>query len=370
MSELLLRFDHLIDEGGPSALILKEYLQPAAGEGGVIFPPTFAPPEGSAKDVQAGYVIDGAGNDNICLIDSVGSQANRIEPVFKQPKYKALVPQVEIAIGERKVNLLDVGHRVADALVRSTVLAVEVEQAFRDFEAGSATALAKVAPTSIVFGAWDSRSTQAKLPRLIDSTIRAYKVRQLERAAQYFSALEKEEVEELLGMSSSEKAERDLLSGEGFLDAPAGRTHGGVIAAGEIVRTAVVNLTALRALNASLAAETIRLRRYILGLTLLAASAPMDLFLRQGCLLVADPKKPSESELVYRDGRREPFGAALAPVEEYAALAAADFGVSPSRTVDFDPSAAKGLLGAKEKKKAEAKVKKEKKTAPGAKKEQ
>ena len=50
--------------------------------------------------------------------------------------------------------------------------------------------LAKLAPTSLVFGAWDSRDTQAKLPRLIASTIRAYNVRKLRRSAQFVPAVD------------------------------------------------------------------------------------------------------------------------------------------------------------------------------------
>src|SRR5262245_8056831 len=45
MSDVLSRFDTWVNEGGPSALVMKEYLEPAGGEGDVIFPPTFAPPE-------------------------------------------------------------------------------------------------------------------------------------------------------------------------------------------------------------------------------------------------------------------------------------------------------------------------------------
>jgi CRISPR-associated protein Csb1 len=359
MNEILTRFDQLLEEGGPSALILKEYLEPAAGPDGVIFPPTFAPPEGAPKEIKASYVIDGeTASKSICLIDSVGSQANRLEPIFKRIKYNTLIPQVKITIKERTVNLLDVGHRVADALVRSTVLASEVEQAFRDFDSGNASTLARLAPTSLVFGAWDSRGTQVKLPRLIDSTIRAYNIRKLDRAAQYFSALEKEEVEELLDKSSDDKAELKLLSSAGFLDAPAGRTHGGVIADGEIIRTAVINLTALRALASSLPNETCKLQRYVLGLTLLIAFAPTDLSLRQGCLLVADPKKPSTLQSVYRDGRREPFQENLDTIEKYAFAASESFGVGAGKTVAFDPAAANKLLSAKSEKKAAAKNKK------------
>ena len=341
MSELLTRFDAWIHEGGPSAVILKEYLEPAAGVGEVLFPPTFAPPE-DQRDAGATYIIDGEGEKSVCLLDSVGSQANRLEPVFKNKKYAGLVPQIEIRVKDRTVNLLEAGHRAADALVRSTELGPELEKAFLACAVGDAEPLAKIAPTSLVFGAWDSRGTQAKVPRLVDSIIRAFGVRKLSRAAQYFSALEKDEVEELL--ETDTQKQRKPLSKAGFLDAPSGMTHGGVIVEGEIVRTTIVNLTALRALGAPAAERESVLRRYILGLTLVAAIAPADLFLRQGCLLVGVEDKPLDTKVVYRDGQREPFDLATGQVEEFAKAAARAFIVGGNRSVDFDSKIAKKLL--------------------------
>lgn len=339
MTDALTRFDAWIRDGGPSALVLKEQLEPAGGRGEPIFPPTFAPPEGS--DVGAGYIIDGEGEKSVCLIDSVGSQANRLEPIFLKEAYRDLVPQIEIRVDGRVVNLLEAGHRAADAVVRSTELAPESEAAFRKCSEGDAEPLAKLAPTSLVFGAWDSRATQAKVPRLVDSTIRAYGVRKLTRAAQYFSALESEEVERLMPGESAES-----LSAAGFLDAPSGQTHGGVIVEGQIVRTTLVNLTAARALGAGSAEREIALRRYVLGLTLVAALAPTDLFLRQGCVLVGAGGNPT-SVLVYRDGKREPTKLALADIESFARAAAAAFGVGKARAVDFDAKRAGGLLAKK-----------------------
>jgi CRISPR-associated protein Csb1 len=219
-----------------------------------------------------------------------------------------------------------------------------LQAAFAASASGNAEALAKIAPTTLVFGAWDSRGTQAKVPRLIDSTIRAFHVAKLSRGAQYFSALENEEIEQLMGVDVQKQ--KDQLSQLGFLDAPS-KTHGGVIVKGEIVRTTVMNLTALRALRGS-----VKLRRYVLGLTLVAALAPDDLFLRQGCLLVRDSKREIEQKLVYRDGRWEPFSAAD-DVEAFAKSAAEAFGVGENRAVDFDAKAANAALtGAADKKAA------------------
>jgi CRISPR-associated protein Csb1 len=320
---------------------MKEYLEPAAGPGEVVFPPTFAPPE-DKKDTGAGYVIDGEGEKSGCLIDSVGSQANRLEPLFKTARLRDLVPQIEVQVKERVVNLLDVGHRAADAVVRSTELAADLTEAFREYRAGNAVPLAKLAPTSLVFGAWDSRGSQAKAPRLIDSTIRAFHVREIKRAAQYFSALEKDEVQELLEVDTQKQ--RKVLSKAGFLDAPSGITHGGVIVEGDIVRNVIVNLTGVRALGAPGVETQRQLRRYILGLTLLAAIAPLDLFLRQGCMLVRSTRKSPENVVVYRDGRREEFEIDENEIDTFAKAAAESFGVEPGRVVSFAPKRSKELV--------------------------
>jgi CRISPR-associated protein Csb1 len=58
---------------------------------------------------------------------------------------------------------------------------------------------------------------------------------------------------------------------------PATGAHGGVVARGAIERTITVNLVALRKLHGENAQN---LRRYILGLALVAATEPLDGFLR------------------------------------------------------------------------------------------
>lgn len=352
MSEHLSRFDTWIREDGPSALVLKECLEPAGGSEEVIFPPTFAPPE-DERNAPAGYVIDGDGENSVCLIDSVGSQSNRLEPLFQNERYRRLVPQVQIQVGDRVLNLLDLGHRAADAVARSSTLADELEAAFAEFAAGNAVSLAKVAPTSIVFGSWDSRGSQTKVSRLISSTIRAYHVQELHRAAQYFAALANDEVSAQLG--ADVQKERKTLSKAGFLDAPSGRTHGGIIVHGRIERSTIVNLTALRTLGAPTEDAQTTLRRYILSLTLLAASAPIDLFLRQGCLLVQSIESPPQSYLVYRDGRREMQPLVPAEIGPYAEAAAQAFGVGEDRNVAFSSKAAKDAVKKAAKTKEESK---------------
>ena len=174
------------DPKGPVALTCKQKLLPVEGEGGVIFPPTYA---------DIGYNIDTLSDGTkVATIDSVGSQANRMEPIFKAAKpgepenpLSKLVPQIDIAYGNEKiVSILEAGHRLGDAIVRSSELKDEAQKAFELFlDTGDAAALAKLSPTSLVFGVWDSRDTQAKLPRVVQSVIRAWDVDVLTRSAQY-----------------------------------------------------------------------------------------------------------------------------------------------------------------------------------------
>src|SRR5262249_32299842 len=100
------------DLQGPVALHLKQKLLPGEGDGGVIFPPTYA---------DIGYNIDELSDGTkVVTIDSVGSQANRMEPLFKREPYAALVPQIEIEYGNEQVlSMLEAGHRLGDAIVRS-----------------------------------------------------------------------------------------------------------------------------------------------------------------------------------------------------------------------------------------------------------
>lgn len=353
MSDTLSKFDYMLAEDGPVAVVIREWLEPAAGADSVFFPPTFAPPEGS--DEPAGYVIDGKaenGAASMCLIDTVGAQANRLEPLFKRDKYKKLVPQVSVRLDERKISLLDAGHRAADAVVRFSDKAREFEQAFLAYDKGDATKLARLAPTSLVFGAWDSRGTQVKIPRLIDSTIRAYDIRQASRNGQYRAALRKSEMEEM--DLTPESLGAKFPAEEGLVDNPVKLVPGGITAR-SVRRDAVLNLIPLRAAGAPSPEETVTLRRYLLGIALLAFFAPMDFYLRQGCILVGDAEQPKEVKLVERSGQRSDFTASFEQIEAFAQAAADAFGVAEGFEAAFNPD----LVKVRQQGKAEKKAKKE-----------
>lgn len=349
------------DMTGPVALHMNQKLLSVEGDGGVIFPPTYA---------DIGYNIDILSDGTrVATIDSVGSQANRLEPIFKaapgDPRDEWLVPQIEIVLRtencgdcagcegkgkcqnphKEKRSILDLAHRAADAVVQSSPkLGRRVEAAFRALhQKGDAGPLCALVPTSLVFGVWDSRgSTGEKRPRLVRSVIRAWDVEPLHAAAQFNSvakALDEGYRDEL---EKEAKLKKVKLSEKGFADAPAvfrktekiqkyrdgapnpdARVLGGVLAKGPIEREVTVNLVALRGLRGKDDMETTHIRKYVLGLTLLAATADIELFLREGCQL-----RYTDSDDWYqvpRRGEPTPVSLPAAVVRPYTKAGAAHF---------------------------------------------
>jgi CRISPR-associated protein Csb1 len=347
----LTQFDNLLASDGPAALVVREHLIPVEGADAVFFPATYA---------NIGYNIDSDERTgrNVCLIDSVGSQANRIEPLFKDAPYSALVPQIVIKAGEKEINLLDAGHRAGDALARCSALQDDLKAAFAAVLKGDAVPLAKIAPTSLVFGVWDSRDSQAKLPRLIASTIRAYDVRKLTRRAQYWAGGSSSpnsiyDDATLLG-PITDKNDKESRSSAGFTHVPSPPVPGGVIADGGIRRDAVLALSALKLLRADIPENTTQLRRYILGLALVAfTKLPLEYY-RQGTILVrdTDPEKKREFKIVHADGTRADAAITHEAALAFAQAAAAQFGVGESKTVPFDAARAKADLKGGDDKKA------------------
>ncbi|GAB4247355.1 MAG: type I-U CRISPR-associated RAMP protein Csb1/Cas7u [Candidatus Methylacidiphilales bacterium] len=355
----LTQFDNLLAADGPAALVVREHLIPVEGADAVVFPATYA---------DIGYNIDYENQRertgrNVCLIDSVGSQANRIEPLFKDKPYSDLVPQIVIKAGEKEINLLDAGHRAGDALARCSALQGDLKAAFAAVLQGNAVPLAKIAPTSLVFGVWDSRDSQAKLPRLIASTIRAYNVRKLTRSAQYWAGGSSSpnpiyDDASLLGPITN-KNDKESRSTAGFTHVPSTGAHGGVIADGGIRRDAVLALSALKLLRADPPENTTKLRRYILGLALVAfTKLPLEYY-RQGTILVLDPEKQREFKTVHADGTRADAEIIHEAALPFAQAAAKEFGVGESKSVSFEVAKAKADLKGGDDKKAKKAAKAE-----------
>jgi CRISPR-associated protein Csb1 len=346
------------DLRGPVALHLREELVPVEGEGAIVFPPTYAmDPKRDGPPYAIDKLSDGT---KVVQIDSVGSQANRIEPLFLRSRpgtpenpLAKLVPQIDVVVSDDlTVSLLDVGHRLGDALIRSSSLQEEAERAFADFlQRGDATAIAKLAPTSLVFGAWDSRGKGAKLPRLVQSVIRAWNVDPLRRSAQYVPAVDYAKLD-VFSDEEKEKAEgntKSPLAQRGFVHVPAVDKPGGVLVRGAIYRDVTVNLVALRQLGAKENGPA--LRCYVLGLALVAATEPQDGFLRQGCLLTPNPDAAPSWSLVERTGHRSGVGLDGSIALEYAKITAKSFGVGEDRQVTFSRDRAKADIPQKPEKK-------------------
>lgn len=406
----LTQYDDLLkDDADVAAIVIRERLRPVQGARGVFFPPTFA---ATRKGEKSDYQIDrfgpraddpeGAQKAGViasrCTVDSVPSQANRLET--RLLKYSGTsIPKVTITgsrVGQGSIDLLEVGHRVGDAVVRYSKTTVEekvrnaegqdetkpvgsdgfekFEAALQAFVKGDAAPLAKLAPTSLVFGHWDSRdsatkkSTKSKARRLIRSEIVAFNVQKVTKRSQYWSSIDPEvnqELEQVLAEAKELAREKpdakNKASQLGLLDVPAPESPGGVIAFGPIERTAIIALSGVRALatfkpatdsgvTETDAEKTLALRRYLFALALASAADPGVWDLREGCILVraAIEKDKDGKELppftvvrVKHSGDEDPFTMPTKsePSEFLAKAAAAFFGEqSPSPLVlAFDP---------------------------------
>lgn len=342
-----------------SAIVVRETLLPVEGEDATFSAPTFA----GGGPLYFPEFREAGGIKNAVLIDSVESQANRLEVIFKEKEYSNLVPQISLRVGNLSINLLDLGHRITDAMVRYS----ELEQliwgpkgALKSMRNGDCSGIAKIAPTSFLFGFWDSRETGVKWPRLLRSEIWAYNVLQLGRKGTYAPAVFKEfkpeeewkvytelldlkemkELQEEMGEASF----KELLSSVGLSSVPWPKQN--VLQnvfrlipnQGSIQRTACLHLVGLRShvgvkkegkLDET---ETFILQNYLLGLGLVVLTYPQNYDLRQGCLL---RRKSMEQKLVFADGREEDFSLDHTKALDFARKATEEF--KKTFEVDFGP---------------------------------
>lgn len=295
------------------ALTLEQPLRPLLGR--TVYPASYAAGEGS-KDKGPRYCItelrDG---QNVCVVDSVPSQANRIEHAWAtEPAYAGLFPQVTVEAklsdgSSSQHSLMELGHRAADGAVLASDLAAEATEAMRALVGASPSpvALVRLSPTSLLMGLWDSRPnrTGLKLPRAFSATIEAGDVTERVRHAQYNSAWHASMLAKELqdAMKDVKKPSEIGLDG-----APAGDGLGGVEVFGTIKRLAWLATVPLRC-NLALGAmrpegEHALAADYIAALGLLALTMPASPWLRSGCNLV--PEGPSVLLKVSRDGNSTP----------------------------------------------------------------
>ena len=316
------QLNRLLNDKNVVALTSREYLEPVTGKGTTIQPATYA---------DKGYLISAG----VAVIDSVQSQANRLEGIFTQPPYSTLVPQVTVEQTDGIKNLLEIGHRLADAVVRYSDANPTVHTAFANARAGDFTALAKLNPTALILGVWDSRDTRVKVPRAFSSQIDAFGIRGIrDRAAQFVSSAT-EATKAIVGVTDDEEASTkkssDKRSAEGFNDIPSFDEQRGGIIADEIVRTSIISMQLVRKGDAAL-------QNYLFGLALVMFTYPMAGDLRSGTLLVSDSNRPMKVEVVYRNGKRESIDITHEDALEFAQEAAAAFGVGENKTFTLNES--------------------------------
>lgn len=159
--------------GNAAALKCVTQYQPAGGPGDKVFPPTY---EGGKYAVE-NRVLDGGELVECVLLDSVQSQANRMELALleahrgKRIGLPLLIARFDqdVLLKKFAVTSLEAPHRAADAIFRDSLWNGVM---FRKSEKGrvldtadnrNATGLFGLCPTALLFGLWDSTGPRGGL---------------------------------------------------------------------------------------------------------------------------------------------------------------------------------------------------------------
>lgn len=167
--------------GGAAAIRCVVRLQPAGGKGDKVFPPTYA--TGDKATTRYAFEdrrIDGQSVKTV-LLDSVASQANRIEESLQAAweEERLSFPVITVDFSREQaiadldtISVLQAPHRIADALLRDSLDAKDKKTRFRDTTIGkaytdatvrNATAVHLYCPTALIFGVWDSTGPKGGL---------------------------------------------------------------------------------------------------------------------------------------------------------------------------------------------------------------
>lgn len=176
--------------GGVAAIRSTTRLTPAGGAGDKVFPPTFMK-DGQAKTKYAFETRRIEGREvKTVLLDSVASQANRMEEAlldgWRSGQLKFPMIEIDFTVDSAvadldRLSVLQAPHRIADALLRDSTLGdhpfrrSEPGKAFTDARITNATAVYRLCPAALIFGVWDSTGPKgglgAKFQRAIVSEI-------------------------------------------------------------------------------------------------------------------------------------------------------------------------------------------------------
>jgi CRISPR-associated protein Csb1 len=159
--------------GGAAALRSITVLQPVEGDGGKVFPATYS---GGKYAYEKRRVGDNGGEREVdcVLLNSVQSEANHAELALLQAieREQISLPLIEVDFTEANpqfkkdlpnLTSLEVPHRLADAILRDSVLPDGTRFSKSEYAAGwgranlwNATAVYNLCPTALVFGMWGS----------------------------------------------------------------------------------------------------------------------------------------------------------------------------------------------------------------------
>ncbi len=171
--------------GSAAAFRCRTRLQPAGGDSSKVFPPTYSDGPYATEDRVVRLADGTIGRVPTVLLDSVQSQANRMELAllrgYREGKLK--FPLIEVDFSECKGNTreedltdlveitsLTAPHRIADAILRDSLVEIrqngktsripfsksEFATRWGAARSQNATALFELCPTALVFGMWGS----------------------------------------------------------------------------------------------------------------------------------------------------------------------------------------------------------------------
>ena len=175
--------------GASAAIRCVTRLQPAGGPGDKVFPPTFLVGK-KASYASEKRRIDGRDVD-VVLLDSVASQANRLEEALfdawesRTLEFPVIGVDFSGSDGVSDVGLittLHAPHRIADAILRdaetldgTSFRQTPAGKAYTEASPRSATAVYQLCPTALLLGVWDSTGPKggggAKFQRALVSEI-------------------------------------------------------------------------------------------------------------------------------------------------------------------------------------------------------
>lgn len=258
---------------------------------------------------------------NKAVLDSVQSQANRIEAVFTQ--YPDLVPATRVVYPDTTIPLVEVPHRAADPAV-SYYFREELESL-----ASKPELLAKRAPTAFLFGLCDIRGGRnIKLTRAIASDV-IVRNGEIRPAA---SSLSTPFSNEVRATFAEKLSEHGLTGAEiGVEQVPTFSERGTVdVSHATIERTAVFSLEVFGPYKSNPT-----LYDYLVSLALVAVLTPTTSVLRSGTTLVRQSRKVElftdlkPAEVVDENGLFD-------EVLGFAKIAAQKFGIGQAETLKVE----------------------------------